>query len=1624
MDDGTIHSAVLSAKGQRKFRLAIQTENDAAKNISANFCNAAPGIPKKRGINLHSMSPPTIPAPTGTLRRTRPVLWILLLFTALTPAAPLGITIPLLNGNLEAPYILESDPERDALRIAPSARIVRNQIGAPVANVTVRWRATLRQGTTTIAQTSHTTVVPVTGVHDAIVNTAFELNPPTFLNDAATYSLFLEVHHINDPAVPATFTAGDTTTLSLLNFGHFSGVVNFGTNQGTLSSFGNPAPHYLGAAGWQLTVFAGTLSNGLAFANSTNSTQLTTTRSSTTGDLTVTAGSAEIDDGNGQFTWGAWSGVRGPVLISSTGIAATNFRLTLPPGVGWRDGTTGVLRTVFRSETVALPLTAALAPAATSVSGAIPAGREFVGSALPVAFTPPTFKFDGTVLTLLTPGTRFLRHGRYTQVAGQLPRSNDSYFRFLRPTAGSDLELRHNPAGAMTVTLRTDPGDYTTHFPDGDVGGLASSLRVMNDAVVTTGSSLLANWVHLQYDRGCSQAGGAQHQGMRILAPTLTPTPQGGIMAVGNLATDFQFPGVDRHLEIGRNGASQAVHETDEFTQARFYAPGFSVPQADTPADFLLAEIRSSAPHTLGFPGSAAYAAGLGLYAGFNFDYPNAMHVRSRTGGASPFDYEVAARRAYARWSGVSGVIQAQPAELPFQADIYGFPIGFTDWAFNFLSNEMRDTFIQGQVDLTGTPADFTQGMEDVRISCCGNLERFEIPQGEADKRLGYWDNFEISNSSARFATPAPCDSSEAVLVYATTVQINGLPGRKAGQLGFLASGRMTVPNDDAWDYAPSFLSLEPQSGVAGQYFWWPRGDAFFNNPDELPAGPGFVTAAGDLETPFFTLDTVRIHTTAVPEVDDEVLVGFLHGDYLAAGAEDLVHRGTPAGMNPAEFSISIGQRPTATAAFFGKEAAWEFPVVFNVPTGNFHSPDDGSVDLWVAEFPGRITRLNAEIAQVKFGKEIEGFTELTVGNLVEEAAAYGAQGVAQVIGGQITGPIKDGLLSLAELLDNKLEKALGDAVDAVVTDRVDALIAALRQMESANTNWNAIGLNVELNETLGIDHNGPLGQALRALRNFQDGLGQVSTGIGAINTRLLKLETALNCIVDILSGDAGAHDRLGPLYDYVVDRLNLNPQIEIEAGLRAEALNAVLADAGAVLGIEGGWLADARDAIVRLRDIVVEIRGVLGQGQEFLAEVSALFDNIAALDEITSVVVKVQARISTRLLGEMQGRLYDFEDVELENIIRSAIRDELFNSLIAVNLQSMLRARFGYLDGLIQDAINTALQAFTRGMIEALEESNVLDALNTLTQQLSGPLSAIEAARIVGEAVSTGDRLRELSLMAQVDFNIPTGTPVNLPMSAEAMLKYYERIADADTACGPAGVVLPEVILKASGGSAIGFGADSRASIAVKFGFDSNFNPRGFAGAFQIDSSEFNVSGMGMQDFTGTLALGADGFYLSAHALGSFGAGGVSIDLEGGFFVGTTCDGSVFAFYPNFPLQPGGGPYSGVVAHLSGKAPLIGGGGLLNVTLGAEIGGFVLPGQGAGGHLGGSISGEALYLLKATGFVDLGYDYGGGTHTFNGEAGVEVKLGFKPFQITKSKTLHVVYIKPVNGSGDWQVNP
>jgi hypothetical protein len=122
----------------------------------------------------------------------------------------------------------------------------------------------------------------------------------------------------------------------------------------------------------------------------------------------------------------------------------------------------------------------------------------------------------------------------------------------------------------------------------------------------------------------------------------------------------------------------------------------------------------------------------------------------------------------------------------------------------------------------------------------------------------------------------------------------------------------------------------------------------------------------------------------------------------------------------------------------------------------------------------------------------------------------------------------------------------------------------------------------------------------------------------------------------------------------------------------------------------------------------------------------------------------------------------------------------------------------------------------------------------------------------------------------------------------------------------------------------------------------------------------------------------------------------------------------------------------------MTGKAPLSGGGCLYNVTVGAGIGGFVMLGQGAGGLLEGSVSGELLCLAKAEGSISMGYsytagepaepgedpDYQDGTHQFDGSAEAKIRLGRKPFAIEKSTSFDVEYTKTAGQNGNWNINP
>lgn len=832
-------------------------------------------------------------------------------------------------------------------------------------------------------------------------------------------------------------------------------------------------------------VVQGTLGSGFIFSNTAASTaDLTVLHNTTTGDLSVLAGSAEVDDGDGTFPWGDSQGNRlGAVLISRSGIAAAGFSLDLPPGLGWRDGVKGILSAVFNSGGIAMPLTENLTLSA-SVSGVFPAGREFISETLAVAFTPPSFSFDGTSLTLTQPGSRFLQRGRYFRhfsIKGALPKANDSYLYYLLSPAGSDLVVSPGATGGISISLNIDSGFFPTHFPDAEIDGTGATIQYVNNTI-DPASSFAANWIRLQYEQGCPDLATSQKQGMRIVNPIISWTPQGGLTATGALATPAQVPGTERHLVAGLNEDVEPVHQTDQFTDAEFYLPGFCAPGEGpgiepNPARFVLAETRPANGFALGYPGSPAYTAGQGLYAGFNFFHFAGLQTASRVGGESPVSYPLLPNaKFYNRCSGVSGIAEADPAALSFNIAAYGFQISFTDWGFNFLSNEMLESYIDGQVDPT--------------------------------------------------------------------------------------------PNNNE----------------------------------------GYLTFSGDLDVAFFENMRVRGFTRANPNDPEDKLFYFFHGDHLADGGTDADHFGVNGIMSPADYRLDDSRLPHARGSFFGKQDTFDFPVSFNPPTGNFYSAEDKGADLLIVETESGVDRLNSKLAQMHFGLTLDGFVQMTVGSLVETATEYGASGLAGAIGPELTDPIKEGLLGLAETLDNRLETLPGAALELAVSDTITVPLA--QQLQG----WDGVAsLDPIFQPYFGAPGGGGLLQdALETFEQFDAGVGQIAGVTEELRTRLAKLQRALDCAVALLGGQLGEHQNaaLTAIFEYFIQELELNPDVGIgEITGSAEYGDALgsLTDSANL-----GWLADAREALAQLSETVGTVHDFLAQGEEFFEEIQNVFANAA----------------------------------------------------------------------------------------------------------------------------------------------------------------------------------------------------------------------------------------------------------------------------------------------------------------------------------------------------------------------------------------------------------------------------
>ncbi|MBX3743908.1 MAG: hypothetical protein KF833_01235 [Verrucomicrobiae bacterium] len=1585
---------------------------------------------------------------TGVWRALRSiafgVLALILPLGAAVQAAPAGISLSGPNLHLPARYLLESDPARDRLVVEVSGVIQRNStcislggvIGpCPAQDTPVRITVGLSSGGRPFLTTELTVIRNVPGVASIPFTETLELDPGTVLSDTEEYTLTVTLEHVDDLAT-GVYVRDATRNFGPYRFAHFTGSILFGEVSATLNTLA-AEPVYLGNSQWNLQVGSVTTAQGHTGVHTPATPPPLTVQRNSRGNLQVLAGAVEVGPADA-FDLSGWTGQRGPAVLGTNGLTTVSLTLDLPPGLGWRQSNERRLRPTFALTGAAIPLDANLRPVGPA-SGTSGVPMQFLAETYPVEFESSQWAWRDGVLILTAPSTRYLRQVHYqewidTLGSGDLPESNDGVWFLLRPTAASDLVIRPGWTGGITTELRFNPGDFFGHFPLSAVRAAAGgTMRIVNNRVDPEDSTLPGAMVRVLYGKGCRDVGafGALPepvQGMQLATTTVRFTPSAGLWAEGDLLPTAVEPEVERHLEIGRN-AGGPTHRTDPFARARFYLPGSWVPHADgfdhpgdgnetvdepgeaplafNPARYLLSGLRADQGYALEHPGTAAYLAGAGDYAGFNFRHFAGLQARSRVGGGETPIYPLATHsKYYARLSGVAGIHES--SEGPHQLPAYGYDVSLSSFGLSFLGNTPHDSRIDGSVQLP-YPTGFAQAFDRLMLNCCGNLTDGQIDPADTQKQLAYWSATRIVTRSLRFTHDPnePCATDDALLELGITADVAHLDEEPAGFLYPRPDG--TLVATDALG-RESHLVLSPMVDLAGYPFSAVR-RTYFNDYAAFTAGPGWINVAGAAGVSFFRDLTVHGHILGSSATPEPPL--FLKGGWAAAGNTffnqagfDANHRGYPPGQEVEAYRTGNTHLPRAQQVWFGT-VPFDYAVRFDPLTRSFRSPEPEGIDLVVLGSDSEVERLNAELADLRFS----AFLNLSLLAAPELLVEEGASWITGHLENAAVESIRAGLDRLAALLDSQIRQLLDEVILPALEQTV--VVPLVAQLPA---NGAAAAIDAALDEHLGDPLSGTLSglaDAADAALNLTDQASQaLSSAIGTLETVRQVLMTLQQAETLIVAGlEAVGID---------VDAL--------PAGLRDEVLAELEFDGGPGVGAVGRLL-EIREAIAELEVSIGQLIAALEQGQMFFAQLrDTVFTPLAEYVQMSNLL---KQRIGTWLKGGYGHDPGAYSVEELRARVRLELRDAFAATPVSANLQAVFRSWVYNTDSAVRSALDTAFQAINDQIVAiamvALEE--LIDAI----QPVKSFSSVVESVNWDGRAQIRGDRLTQLRIDNRAVINLPTPVPgVQIPVEFTGFYQFRELTSDGPVGCwgGVPGRV-NEILLGSSLGPASMFGG-SRITVQSKFTRTEDGELLQLAGGLELEQQGFSMPGLGLQEFSATLSIGpaVQEFYVSAWARGGFGIGNTVIDTAGGVVIGRTCTFDAFSWDPDAGFVLGGpvGPghaFTGIYVFGEATVPMASLACLYRGSVTAGIRAWVQDSNydfanvEVGGRLEGGVSAEYLCLVKVRGSAFLQGGISGGLYRYVGGAELSGKVGICPLCVGFDVGIQAEHVE---GQG-WNLN-
>ena len=1522
--------------------------------------------------------------------------------------------------------------------------------------VSVSQRLSDEAGAVQTTATSFTADIPAMG-HRRIPFTSSITVP---LSTALTQSLY----HIN-----ITLDSGNVLTegnednnlaKSDVLVNQYSGVLRFNTTASTITLTdwdfqpGYGSPTY--SPERHVITGTGTLAGQpFTFANLMVRKQLST------GDYTVDPAETQtLALTNLTGTSGSVAGVRftyaSNVLLSTTGVHGS-VSATLPagcafaeaPDVPWGQPTAGPVSAVFD---------ASLRPTGT-LSLPVP-DPYFFEESKPLYFDVSGLSWNTAAGTFTLPvnAVEYAHQAAMAELealasSARIPRdaairrTNDGYYRTVaRRSSSVVIRVDAYGAGQAAFAVDLDPGAFVTHLPyDVELAWASTgTLVVSNDLPVInpTVSSLAAGRdFDVRYGAGCPGgcAGGSATQTISVdnVFSAFYFTLDGG------LYVPCAFIGGEADLRWGYIAdAADYAQRAYGFKDGVLHVPGHFLrshdcpavlSDDDTPGALALSGV-DRAGDELTRPHGPGYADGRGSYAGVTVQFESrdcaGVSLLGGTERLGPYSLDEACK-FYARFSGVTGIQLADESLGSLSVALCGYPFQLGHLAFAYLSNDNTDSRTDGRLSVP-LPCDFDLEFDELYLNCFGDLESVKLPNPPPQLTLAYW-SARVRPVSALFQSVDPCAVGKQTLVMDVSTEVDNIPGRLFGRLGFLPSGNLSTASDagslcDSRLTLPSSVSMPGPSGSS--YALRPASKGYFNDyrkrGDRSAVGDGLFTFAGEIDVPFFENLLVQGFTGA--DTGGATSPLYLVGGWPSKGwkigvetpftdaAFDADNAGHPTGAGAPSFSDYLAGAnadyiPRARREWISG-IGFDIGVRWDAPSRSFRSPAPNTRDLFVLQTEYNVPQLTAQRAEITFGLQYGELPALNLSsilfNAVDEVTGI-SDCFTNAVGKVVSDVLDQGVSALETVTATDPTDMLANTLASEMEPFVDDLYIALSNAHASGSS--------SVSNVLSRYVRGGAGAPVNNLRHILDtvvegtdtllgGIGLAADLQGQIDDALLMIDAVAFEVDDPVMGYAdGLLNKVGN--DYPLLELLGRVLMIFAIPSMMEADNTIESTIGTVMDSITPALDTVKESLGEARAQLETVKTQLGDAGEFRDELLAVLDPAQLQALADAIADRMESELAT-----CEGAFSPYTNYtqdEIKALLRAAIVDALREASPIAQLQRVVRARMLDFDRQIRDGVDSVMAQVNWAMRETLSE--VVGSLDTSISSMAGDLSdVIGTGQIEGYAHIQGDSLDKLRLDLLAQMKVPD------EMAFKAFLEIVNEQATASGGCSfPEGDTY-KVTLGANDVSCDWLGSDARINCFCFFTVNSGL-PKGLGGGLELVGGSITFEAMEVDRFGAAVAFGALENYLAAAARVTTPAG---VEIEGGLFFGRTCTLTPLLIVdPEVGTVLGSPPFTGAYVYGQGWMPIYDFGCLFNLKAGAGLGVFYfLEGPTYGVRIMLGASGEALCVVSVRGEVEI---YGlkqGSEYRARGKGKIKGKVGCCPFCVKFNKTVTVTY-----DDGEWDVD-